>query len=315
MKNFLSIHDIEDLPKLIAKARQIKADPYARRELGRNKSVGLIFLNPSLRTRMSSQRAAQNLGMDSVVLDIKDAWGLELADGSVMDGPAGEHIKEAAAVWSEYFDIIGIRSFAELKDRDLDYSEPVLSRLQKYMDIPIVNLESATRHPCQSFADVITIDELKKVKRPKVVLTWAPHVKALPQAVANSFAEWVSRTDCELVITHPKGYELAPEFSMNATVTYDQEAAFKNADFVYAKNWASYETYGQIINRDSSWMVTPDKMAKTNDAYFMHCLPVRRNLVVHEDVLDSKNCKIRQQAANRIVAAQAVLQTLLEEGL
>lgn len=274
--------------------------------------MGLLFFNSSLRTRLSTQRAAQNLGLELIVMNVgQDSWGLEFEDGAIMNGNKAEHIKEAAPVVGQYCDIVGIRSFPGLVDREEDYSENVMNQFVKHTGRPILSLESATRHPLQSLADLITIEELKTKPRPKVVLTWAPHVKALPQAVPNSFAEWMNAADVDFVITHPEGYELAPEFVGNAKVTYNQEEAFKDADFIYAKNWSSYSQYGQILNQDPSWMVTMDKMNLTNNAKFMHCLPVRRNVVVEDAVLDSPNSVVVQQAGNRIWSAQVVIKQML----
>ncbi|MFY7827534.1 MAG: N-acetylornithine carbamoyltransferase [Flectobacillus sp.] len=312
MRNFLSVKDAVDVQALVKEALLYKKTPYADKHIGKNRTMGLLFFNSSLRTRLSTQRAAQNLGLELIVMNVgQDSWGLEFEDGAIMNGNKAEHIKEAAPVVGQYCDIVGIRSFPGLVDRDEDYSENVMNQFVKYTGRPILSLESATRHPLQSLADLITIEELKTKPRPKVVLTWAPHVKALPQAVPNSFAEWMNAADVDFVITHPEGYELAPEFVGNAKVTYNQEEAFKDADFIYAKNWSSYSQYGQILNQDPSWMVTMDKMNLTNNAKFMHCLPVRRNVVVEDAVLDSPNSVVVQQAGNRVWSAQVVLKQML----
>lgn len=312
MQNFLSVKDAVDVQALVKEALLYKKTPYADKHLGRNRTMGLLFFNSSLRTRLSTQRAAQNLGLELMVMNVgQDSWGLEFEDGAIMDGNKAEHIKEAAPVIGQYCDIVGIRSFPGLTDREEDYSEKVISQFVKNTGRPIVSLESATRHPLQSLADLITIEELKTKPRPKVVLTWAPHVKALPQAVPNSFAEWMNAADVDFVITHPEGYELASEFVGNAKVTHNQEEAFKDADFIYAKNWSSYTQYGQILNQDPSWMVTMEKMKLTNNAKFMHCLPVRRNIVVEDAVLDSPNSVVVQQAGNRVWSAQVVMKQIL----
>ncbi len=312
MKHFLSVKDAVDVQALVKEALLYKKTPYADKHIGKNRTMGLLFFNSSLRTRLSTQRAAQNLGLELIVMNVsQDGWGLEFAEGAIMNGNKAEHIKEAAPVIGQYCDIVGIRSFPSLTDREDDYNETVINQFVKYTGRPIVSLESATRHPLQSLADLITIEELKTKPRPKVVLTWAPHVKALPQAVPNSFAEWMNAADVDFVITHPKGYELAPEFVGDAKVTYNQEEAFAGADFIYAKNWSSYQEYGKILNQDPAWMVTMDKMKLTNNAKFMHCLPVRRNVVVEDAVLDSPHSVVVQQAGNRIWAAQVVIKQLL----
>ena len=312
MKHFLSVHDAPDINQLVGEALRQKANPFADAALGKNKTMGLIFFNSSLRTRLSTQKAAQNLGMNVMTMNVgTDSWGLEMEDGVVMDGTKAEHVKEAAAVLGQYCDLIGIRAFAELQDRDKDYSEQVLTQFKKYAGIPIVNLESATRHPLQSLADCITIEELKTKSRPKVVLSWLPHFKALPQAVPNSFCEWMNRIDVDFFITHPEGYNLAPEFVGNATVLNNQEEALQNADFVYGKNWSSYESYGQVLTQDPTWMMTQQKMDLTNIGKFMHCLPVRRGLKVADEVLDSDASVVVKQAANRVWSAQVVLREIL----
>lgn len=313
MKRFLTVDDIGNLEEALKEAHQVKKTPYAWQELGKNKTIILIFFNSSLRTRLSTQKAAMNLGMNVMVLDInKDGWKLETEMGVVMDGDKPEHIKEAVPVIGRYCDIIGVRSFASFEDRDYDYNETILNQFIQYSGVPVISLESATRHPCQSFADLITIDEYKKVKRPKVVLSWAPHPRALPQAVPNSFAEWMKKADVDFVITHPRGYELAPEFSNGAVIEYDQEKAFEGADFIYAKNWASYTEYGQILSKDTSWTVDSEIMKLTNNAKFMHCLPVRRNMIVTDEVIDSEDSIVIDEAANRVVSAQVVIKRMLE---
>ncbi len=313
MKRFLTVDDIGNLEQALKEASEVKKTPYAWQELGKNKTIILLFFNSSLRTRLSTQKAAMNLGMNVIVLDVnRDGWKLETELGVVMDGDKPEHIKEAVPVIGRYCDIIGVRSFASFEDRDYDYNETILNQFIQYSGVPVISLESATRHPCQSFADLITIEEYKKVKRPKVVLTWAPHPRALPQAVPNSFAEWMKKADVEFVITHPKGYELAPEFSEGATIEYDQKKAFEGADFIYAKNWASYNEYGQILSIDKSWTVDQEKMNLTNQAKFMHCLPVRRNMIVTDEVIDGPNSIVIDEAANRVVSAQVVIKRMLE---
>lgn len=312
MKQFLSVHDVPDLPGLVQEALRLKQNPFADEQLGHHKTIGLLFFNASLRTRLSTQKAAENLGMKVMVMNVtSDSWGLEFEDGAIMNGNKAEHIKEAAAVVAQYCDIIGVRSFPSLTDRAKDYGEEVIKQFVKYAGVPILSLESATRHPLQSLTDLITIEEYKKVARPKVVLTWAPHVKALPQAVPNSFAEWMNAADVDFVITHPEGYALAPEFSGNTLVTQNQRQAFEGADFIYAKNWSSYEDYGKILNSDPAWKITQEKMALTNDAKFMHCLPVRRNIVVDDAVLDSPASIVIHEAGNRVWAAQAVIKQML----
>lgn len=312
MQHFTSVRDVGNLEKLLRTSRKVKQKPHAYRKLGKRRTLGCIFFNPSLRTRMSTQRAAFNLGMDVIILNVgSDGWKLEFADGAVMDAGNAEHIKDAAAVMGLYCDILAIRSFARLENREEDYGEEVLEAFKQYSDVPIISLESATLHPCQSLADLITIEEYKTRKKPKVLLTWAPHPKALPQAVANSFAEWCIRAGYRLRVSHPPGYALDERFVPNEFVDADPEAAWEDADFVYVKNWSSLEDYGKVLNTDPAWMVTADKMQQTNDAFFMHCLPVRRNVVVADEVIDSNKSLVLEQAANRVVAAQAVLKTLL----
>lgn len=313
MKKFTQVSDISSVPAMVRKALEIKANPYAHTALGANKTVGLIFMNPSLRTRLSSQKAAMNLGMNAMVMNIdKEGWALELRDGAVMNGTTVEHIKDAAGAMGLYCDVIGIRCFPGLISREDDYCEHVLSQFIKYCPVPVMSLESATRHPLQSFADMITIEEHKLHTTPRVVLTWAPHVKALPQAVSNSFAEWALASKYDVVITHPEGYELSEEFTHGATIDHNQARALEGADFVYVKNWSSYKDYGKILTQNDSWLLTNDKLKGTANAKIMHCLPVRRNVELSDEVLDSPNSLIMQQAENRIYAAQAVLKELLE---
>ncbi|CAG5007237.1 N-succinylornithine carbamoyltransferase [Dyadobacter sp. CECT 9275] len=312
MKHFLSIHDVADLNKLVTSGIISKRNPFGDAELGRNKTIGLLFFNSSLRTRISTQKAAQNLGLNVITMNVgQDGWGLEMEEGVVMNGDKAEHVKEAAAVIGSYCDIIGIRSFAGLQDREKDYQEIVFQQFKKYAEVPIINLESATRHPLQSLADCITIEEFKTKERPKVVLTWLPHFKPLPQAVANSFCEWMNRTDVELVITHPEGYDLSPEFAGKGQVIYDQNKALEGADFVYGKNWSSYHHYGQVLTSDPSWMITEEKMSLTDNGKFMHCLPLRRNMKVADEVLDGPRSLVIEQAANREWSAQAALREIL----
>lgn len=314
MKKFTSVSDVQDPQALANLGIELKKDPFAFKQLGENKSMGIIFLNPSLRTRLSTQKAAKNLGMEAIVMNFGgEGWNIETEDGVIMNGNSQEHIKEAAAVIGSYFDIIGIRSFPSFESREKDYSEKILNDFIQYSGKPVVSLESATKHPLQSLADLITITELKKVERPKVVLTWAPHPRRLPQAVGNSFAEWMNKADVDLTITHPKGYDLAPEYVGNAQVTNNQNEAMEGADFVYAKNWSTYEPYGKILSQDESWMINKAKMDLTNDGKFMHCLPVRRNVVVSDDVMDSNYSACIQLAGNREWAAQAVIKTMLEK--
>ena len=312
MKNFLSIKDVTDLNQLITSGISAKKDPFKDAALGKNKTIGLLFFNSSLRTRLSTQKAAQNLGLNVIMMNVgQDSWGLEMEDGVIMNGDKAEHIKEAAAVIGRYCDIIGIRSFAGLQDREKDYAEIVFEQFKKYAEVPIVNLESATRHPLQSLADCITIEEFRIKERPKVVLTWLPHFKALPQAVANSFCEWMNPMNVDLVITHPEGYDLSPEFVGRGEVIYDQNKALEGADFVYGKNWSSFDQYGQVLTQDPSWMINEEKMALTDNGKFMHCLPLRRNMKVADEVLDGHRSLVIEQAANREWSAQAVLKEVL----
>jgi len=313
MKLFSSVHDVADINALVAEALQLKQNPYAHQHLGKNKTLGLVFLNPSLRTRMSTQKAALNLGMNVMVLNVdKEGWALELRDGVIMNGTTVEHIKEAAAVMGQYVDIIGVRSFPGLKDRNEDYSEVIFNKFVEYCGVPLVSLESATRHPLQSLADLVTIEELKTKPRPKVVLTWAPHIKPLPQAVPNSFAEWMCKADVDFTITHPAGYDLCTDFTQGATITTNQDEALAGADFIYVKNWSAYEPYGQIFPGNEDWMLTNEKLKITNNAKVMHCLPVRRNLELSDEILDGPNSVVVHEAGNRVWAAQAVLKRMLE---
>jgi N-succinyl-L-ornithine transcarbamylase len=314
MKHFTSVQDIGDLKEALEKAKYVKENPFADQDLGKNKTLMLIFFNSSLRTRLSTQKAGMNLGMNVMVLDINQgAWKLETERGVIMDGDKPEHILEAIPVMGSYCDIIGVRSFAQFENKADDYNEVILNQFIQYSGKPVFSMEAATRHPLQSFADLITIEEYKKKERPKVVLTWAPHPRALPQAVPNSFAEWMNATDYEFVITHPEGYELDPQFVGNAVVEYNKEKAYKDADFIYAKNWAAYQdpNYGKILSTDRSWTVDSAKMALTNNAYFLHCLPVRRNMIVTDKVIESAQSIVIPEAANRVVSAQTVLKEML----
>ncbi|MDR0430391.1 MAG: N-acetylornithine carbamoyltransferase [Tannerellaceae bacterium] len=316
MRNFTSVHDIGNLDVAIQNAFEIKKNRFAFDLLGKNKTLLMIFFNSSLRTRLSTQKAAMNLGMNTMVLDVNQgAWKLETERGTVMDGDKPEHIREAIPVMGSYCDIIGVRSFARFENKDEDYNEKVLNEFIRYSGKPVFSMEAATRHPLQSYADLITIEEYKKTDRPKVVMTWAPHPRALPQAVPNSFAEWINQTDYEFVITHPEGYELDEKFVGNAKVEYDQKKAFEGADFIYAKNWSAFAdpNYGGILNEDRSWTVDSEKMALTNNACFMHCLPVRRNMIVTDEVIESPQSIVIPEAVNREISAQAVLKRLLED--
>ena len=316
MKVFRSVKDLGNLEVALQEAMEIKADRYKYQELGKNKTALLIFFNNSLRTRLSTQKAAQNLGMNVIVLDVNQgAWKLETERGVVMDGDKSEHLLEAIPVMASYCDIIGVRSFATFESREDDYNEKILEQFIQYSGKPVFFMESATVHPLQSFADLITIEEYKERKRPKVVLTWAPHPKALPQAVPNSFAEWMNAADVDFVVTHPEGYELDPQFVGDAKVEYDQMKAFEGADFVYAKNWAAYigDNYGKVLSKDRSWTVSDRQMAVTNNAHFMHCLPVRRNMIVTDDVIESPRSLVIPEAANREISATVVLKRILED--
>ena len=313
MNRFLTVGDIGNLDAALKEAAEVKKTPFAWQHLGKNKTIILIFFNSSLRTRLSTQKAALNLGMNAIVLNVNgDSWKLETEMGVVMDSDKPEHLREAIPVIGSYCDIIGVRSFAQFQDREFDYNETILNQFIQYSGKPVISLESATRHPCQAFADLITIQEYKTVERPKVVLTWAPHPRILPQAVPNSFAEWMNVADVDFVITCPKGYELAPEFMGNAKVEYDQKKAFEGADFIYAKNWSSYNEYGTNPCYDMSWTVDKAKMDLTNNAKFMHCLPVRRNMIVTDEVIESPTSLVIPEAANREISATVVLKRILQ---
>ena len=314
MKHFTSITQLGDLKDALAAAKYVKENPFADQELGRNKTLLMIFFNSSLRTRLSTQKAALNLGMNVIVLDVNQgAWKLETERGVIMDGDKPEHLLEAIPVMGSYCDIIGVRAFAGLQDRNYDYNEVIINQFIKHSGKPVFSMEAATRHPLQTLADILTIEEHKTKDRPKVVMTWAPHPKALPQAVPNSFAEGINMTDYDFVITHPHGYELDPAFTGRAKIEYDQRKAFEGADFIYAKNWSAYsgENYGKVLCTDRDWTVDSEKMALTNNAFFMHCLPVRRNMIVSDDVIESPRSLVIPEAANRVVSAQTILKSIL----
>jgi N-succinyl-L-ornithine transcarbamylase len=326
MKQFISAHDVQNIPALIRKALDYKANPWKDETLGKRKRIGCLFLNPSMRTRLSTQVAAQQLGMETVIFNVgNEGWSLEFEEGAIMNGTTVEHVKDAAPIMGNYFDILAIRTFPGLKDREADYGEHIIKQFIQYAGIPVLSLESATLHPLQSLTDLVTITEswnatnhaLAETKvqlpKPKVVLTWAPHVKALPQCVANSFAQWVNAWgEANFVITHPKGYELAEEFTQGATIEYDQEKALKDADFVYVKNWSAYSPYGSLPPFGGDWMLTNEKIGQTCHAKVMHCLPVRRNIELSDEILDGPNSIITQEASNRVWAAQAVISSLLQ---
>ncbi|QXP68180.1 acetylornithine carbamoyltransferase [Polaribacter sp. AHE13PA] len=310
MKNYTSINDIEHIDNWILEAKEIKRKPLSNNHLGKNKTLGLLFFNSSLRTRLSTQKAALNLGMDPIVMNVSgDAWGIEFGDGTVMNGNTAEHIKEAAAVVSQYCDIIAVRAFPTLTDKELDASEQILNSFVEFASVPVVSMESATGHPLQGLTDAITISENTTKKRPKIVLSWAPHVKALPHAVANSFTQAMQKMDVEFVIANPEGYNLSSEITKDTPIYHNQEEAFKDADFIYTKNWSSYDDYGKILKTDLDWMITKEKIG---EAKFMHCLPVRRNVVVEDAILDSDSSLVIEQANNRTYAAQLVLKKILE---
>jgi N-succinyl-L-ornithine transcarbamylase len=320
MKQFISTNDVKDINALVQKALSYKANPFLDKQLGANKRIGLLFLNPSLRTRISTQVAAQNLGMEPIVFNVdKEGWALEFTEGAIMNGTTVEHIKDAASVLGNYFDILCIRTFPSLLNKEEDYSEKIINQFIRYAGIPVVSLESATLHPLQSLTDIITIKETMArdssfdKKKPKVVLTWAPHIKSIPQCVANSFSQWMNAWgEAEFVITHPKGYELDTAYTNGATILHNQEEALKDADFVYVKNWSSYEEYGKVLSTDEQWMLTNKKLDTTNSAKIMHCLPVRRNVELSDEILDGKNSLVTSQASNRVWAAQSVLASILE---
>jgi N-succinyl-L-ornithine transcarbamylase len=320
MKNFISVHDVKDINALVKKALEYKANPIKDKQLGNGKRIGLLFLNPSMRTRLSTQVAAQNLGMEAIVFNVdKDGWKLEFEEEAIMSGDTVEHVKDAAPIMGKYFDILAIRTFPSLKNKEDDYSELYINQFIKYAGIPVISLESATLHPLQSLTDIITITESLASRqssvngRPKIVLSWAPHVKPLPQCVANSFAQWVNAWgEADFVITHPEDYELDEKFTNGATITHNQDEALKDADFVYVKNWSTYKDYGKIYCNDPEWMLTAKKLEQTNNAKVMHCLPVRRNVELSDEILDSANSLVTEEAGNRVWAAQAVLSEILE---
>mgnify|MGYP003623441992 CR=1 FL=1 len=315
MRTYTNVKDLGDLKSAVNEALEIKKNRYAYKHLGENKTLLMVFFNSSLRTRLSTQKAGMNLGMNTIVLDINQgAWKLETERGVIMDGDKSEHILEAIPVMASYCDIIGVRAFAQFENKEYDYNETILNQFIQYSGKPVFSMEAATGHPLQAFADLITIEEYKKTARPKVVLTWAPHPKALPQAVPNSFADFMNEADVDFVITHPEGYELDPKFVRGAKVEYNQDRALEGADFVYAKNWAAYSdpNYGKILSKDRSWTVTTDKMGLTNNGHFMHCLPVRRNMIVSDDVIESPQSLVIPEAANREISAQTVIQRMLE---
>ncbi|MFT4017158.1 MAG: acetylornithine carbamoyltransferase [Agriterribacter sp.] len=321
MKQFISAHDVSDINAFVKKALEYKANPFKDKSLGANKRIGLLFLNPSMRTRLSTQIAAQNLGMEPIVFNVgSEGWALEFEEEAIMSGNKVEHVKDAAPIMGKYFDILCIRTFPSLKNREDDYSELYISQFIKYAGIPVVSLESATLHPLQSFTDIITITEVLQNRKPqttnhkpKIVLTWAPHVKALPQCVSNSFSQWVNAWgEAEFVITHPEDYELDEQFTKGATITHSQEEALKGADFVYVKNWSTYNDYGKIYCNDPEWMLTNEKLKLTNNAKVMHCLPVRRNVELSDEILDGSNSIITQQASNRVWAAQTIISEILK---
>ena len=318
MRHFTSVYDFPDLDKAVQTAFEVKKNPYGFKHLGKNKTMVLIFFDSSLRTRLSTQKAAMNLGMDTMVLNVnQDGWKLESEMGVVMDGDKPEHLREAIPVIGRYCDIIGVRAFARFESREDDYREKILNQFIKYSGKPVFSMEAATGHPLQAFADLITIEEYKKKDRPKVVLTWAPHPRALPQAVPNSFADWMNEADVDFVITHPEGYELDPKFVRGAKVEYNQMKAFEGADFIYAKNWACPGVtrpadYGKILSKDMNWTVDAAHMAVTNNAFFMHCLPVRRNMIVTDEVIEAPTSLVIPEAANREISATVVLKRMLE---
>ncbi len=316
MQHFISVNDVNDIDALAKQALAYKQNPFADKHLGANKRIGLLFLNPSLRTRISTQIAAENLGMQVLTFNVdKDGWKLEFEEEAIMSGTTVEHIKDAAPILGNYFDVIGVRSFPSLTNKEEDYSEHVIKQFIKYAGVPVISLETATLHPLQSFTDIITIKESVAVltNKPKIVLTWAPHIKPLPQCVANSFAQWINAWDqANFVITHPEDYELDEQFTKGATINHNQQEALQDADFVYVKNWSTYHDYGKIYSNDPSWMLTPEKLKVTNNAKIMHCLPVRRNVELSDEVLDSANSLVTVEASNRVWAVQAVLAEILK---
>lgn len=315
MKNFISVNDVDDINALVAKALAYKKNPFANRNLGADKRIGLLFLNPSLRTRLSTQVAAKNLGMEAIVFNVdKEGWALEFEEGAIMSGNTVEHVKDAAPILGQYFDILCIRTFPSLKNREDDYSELVMNSFVQYAGVPIISLESATLHPLQSLTDILTIKEtFASTRKPKIVLTWAPHVKPLPQCVANSFSQWVNAWgEADFVITHPEDYELSELYTKGATIITNQNEALKDADYVYVKNWSTYHDYGKIYSNDPAWMLTEEKIKLTNNARVMHCLPVRRNVELSDEILDSENSLVTKQAGNRVWAAQAVIAEILK---
>ena len=315
MKHFITLADLPDFHQTLDLAMELKNQPTKWDAMGKGKTLGLLFFNPSLRTRLSTQKAAQNLGLPTMVMNFsQESWALEFEDGTKMSGLRSEHVKEAAAVVSQYCDMVAIRAFASLSDKEKDEAEIVLRSFAKYASVPIINMESATAHPLQALADAITIKEFQPAHKPKVVLSWAPHPKALPHAVGNSFTKMMKHMDADFIIAHPEGYALNPKITEGITCTTNQEKAMEGADFVYTKNWCSYEQYGQILRTDDEWMITPEKMQRTNDGKFMHCLPIRRNIVAADGVLDSPNALVIQQSQNRIFSAQSVLKQMLENG-
>ena len=315
MKHFITLADLPNFKQTLDLAMDLKKNPTKSYGLGKDKTLGLLFFNPSLRTRLSTQKAAQNLGLPTMVMNFsQESWALEFEDGTKMSGLRSEHVKEAAAVVSQYCDMVAIRAFASLSDKEKDEAETVLRSFAKYASIPIINMESATAHPLQALADAITIEEFKPKYKPKVVLSWAPHPKALPHAVGNSFTQMMKHMDADFIIAHPEGYGLNPIITEGIECMTNQEKAIKGADFIYTKNWCSYDHYGQILKTDDQWMITPDKMELTNNGKFMHCLPIRRNIVATDGVLDSPKSLVIQQSQNRIYSAQAVLKQLLENG-
>jgi N-succinyl-L-ornithine transcarbamylase len=314
LNHFVSAGDVPDIPSLVDQALAYKKDPFRDKNLGANKRIGCLFLNPSMRTRLSTQIAAHNLGMEAIVFNVgQEGWALEFEEEAIMSGTTVEHVKDAAPIMGKYFDILAIRTFPSLKNKEEDYSELYINQFMKYAGIPVVSLESATLHPLQSLTDVITISEqFREQRKPKIVLTWAPHVKPLPQCVANSFAQWINAWGkADFVITHPEDYELDEKFTKGAFITHNQDEALKDADFVYVKNWSTYKDYGKIYNNDPEWMMTAEKLELTRSAKVMHCLPVRRNVELSDEILDGPNSIVTTQAGNRVWAAQAVLSRLL----